>query len=111
MKRITLSLALSFGLLAGAAAQADTLLIQRVQTEQGISLPKRGATMAQVEAQFGAPTQKFGAVAGPGSRKRNPPITRWAYNNFNVFFEYNHVVDAVVVKARPEEIGPAPVRN
>jgi hypothetical protein len=108
MKRNVLSLALMTGLLLAAGAQADTLLVQRAQAEQGANLPARGASMAQVEAKYGAPQQKFGAIAGPGSRKRNPPITRWAYPNFNVFFEYNHVVDAVLIKAKPEEIGPAP---
>ena len=77
MKTKSILLALMVGLLAGATAQADTLLVNRAQSEQGTSLPKRGATMAQVETTFGAPQQKFPAVAGPGSRKRNPPITRW----------------------------------
>ena len=111
MKTKSILLALMVGLLAGATAQADTLLVNRAQSEHGTSLPKRGATMAQVETTFGAPQQKFPAVAGPGSRKRNPPITRWDYPNFHVYFEYNHVVDAVLVKSRPEEIGPAPVKN
>jgi hypothetical protein len=108
MKRTILSLALMTGLLFGATAQADTLLVQRAQAEQSANLPSRGATMAQVESRFGAPQQKVAPIAGPGSRKRNPPITRWVYPNFNVFFEYNHVVDAVLIKAKPEEIGPAP---
>jgi len=110
MKRLTLLLAISAGLLASASvlAQGDTLLIQRIQKEQGTALPQRGATMAQVEADFGVPLQKSGPVAGPGPRKNNPPITRWTYANFNVYCEYDHVVDAVMIKASPNEIGPAP---
>ena len=111
MKRTTLLLALSAALLGGMAAQADTLLIERVQHEQGAQLPKRGSSMAQVEARFGAPQQKFAAVAGPGSRQRNPPITRWSYANFTVYFENDHVVDAVLIKASPNEIGPAPAQK
>ncbi|HMB57426.1 MAG TPA: hypothetical protein VKM35_09480 [Arenimonas sp.] len=111
MKRTTIFLAMSLGLLVAAGAQAETLLVDRVKSEQGNALPKRGNSMAQVEGKFGAPQQKYPAIAGPGSRKRNPPITRWAYANFNVYFEYNHVVDAVMIKAKPEEIGPAPVNH
>jgi len=111
MKSKTILLALMTGLLSGTAAQADTLLIHRAQAEQGATLPKRGASMAQVETSFGAPQQKLPPVAGPGSRKRNPPITRWDYPNFHVYFEYNHVVDAVLVKAKPEEVGPAPASH
>jgi hypothetical protein len=112
MKTIALLFAVTAGLAFQAApASADTLLIQRVQAEQSAHLPKRGISMAQVEAQFGAPSQKFAAVAGPNDRKHNPPITRWQYDNFSVYFENTHVVDAVLTKASPEEIGPAPVKN
>ena len=41
MKALTLSLALTAGLLLQAPAQADTLLVERVQSEQGQSLPAR----------------------------------------------------------------------
>jgi hypothetical protein len=89
-------------------AVADTLLIQRVQNESGTSLPKRGASMSSVEKTFGAPTQKFAAVGGPNIKKRNPPITRWVYPNFTVYFEHSYVVDAVLNKATAEEMGPKP---
>lgn len=110
MKILTLSLAAGLFLsLNTPVAHADNLLIERVRTAQGITLPKRGTSMAQVEASFGAPQQKFPAVGG-GSR-RTPPITRWVYDGFSVYFENSHVVDAVLNKATPEEIGPAPVKN
>ncbi len=110
MKIIALLFTVTTGLaLQATPAFADTLLIQRVQAEQGAHLPKRGISMTQVEAQFGAPSQKFAAVGG-GSPK-TPPITRWQYDTFSVYFENTHVVDAVLTKASPEEIGPAPVKN
>ena len=93
--------------LASPLAGADTLLIQRVHVAQAQDLPRRGASMAQVEARYGAPQQKFAAVGG-GS-PRTPPITRWQYETFSVYFENSHVVDAVLAKAGPMEIGPAPV--
>lgn len=112
MKITALLFAVTTGLAVQAApAFADTLLIQRVQVEQSAHLPKRGSSMAQVETQFGAPTQKYPAVHGPNDHKHNPPITRWQYGTFSVYFENTHVVDAVLTKASPEEIGPAPVKN
>lgn len=111
MKRMAFLLAISIGLPASLSAHADTLLIQRVQGEQGSAMPARGSSMASVEARFGAPRQKVAPVAGPGSRHRNPPITRWLYPGFTVYFENSHVVDAVQTRAGPHEIGPAPVQN
>jgi len=112
MKPITLSLAFVAGIaLYSPMAVSDTLLVERVQAEKSAPLPTRGSSMAQVQSRYGAPSQKFPAVAGPNDRKHNPPITRWAYPNFNVYFEYNHVIDAVVNRISPQEIGPAPVQN
>jgi hypothetical protein len=110
MKTIALLLTVSVGLFCQSLpVRADTLLIQRVQAEQGANLPKRGISMAQVEAQFGAPVQKYPPVGGGNVHR--PPITRWQYATFSVYFENTHVIDAVLDKATPEEIGPAPAKN
>ena len=109
MKVLTLSLALIAGLLLQAPAQAETLLVERTQSETQ-PLPGRGQSMTQVEASFGAPQVKHAAVSGPNSRRSNPPITRWDYPGFSVYFEYSHVVDAVANKSNPNEIGPKPVQ-
>jgi hypothetical protein len=53
--------------------------------------PVRGTSMALVEKQFGAPTERFAPVG-------QPPITRWVYADKVVYFEYEHVVHAVVVR-------------
>ena len=102
-----LALAFCLAALALPVAHADMLLIQRATVAQKQDLPKRGASMAQVEARYGAPQKKFAAVGG-GS-PHTPPITRWQYETFSVYFENSHVVDAVLAKASPLEIGPAPV--
>lgn len=86
----------------------DTLLIERSQRAAGVDLPRRGASMAEVEAKFGAPLEKHAPVGG-GSAS-TPPITRWTYAGFSVYFEHRHVVNAVLNKSAPLEIGPAPVR-
>ncbi len=50
--------------------------------------------MEVVAKQFGEPRMKYPAVGG-GSPQQ-PPITRWDYDGFSVFFENSHVVDTVV---------------
>jgi hypothetical protein len=57
-----------------------------------VGLPQRGTSMAQVEARLGAPTQRYAAVG-------QPPITRWVYPTFVVYFEHQHVVHAVAQHA------------
>jgi len=59
--------------------------------EAAAALPTRGMSMAQVEARFGAPAEKYAAVG-------QPPITRWVYPSFIVYFEYQHVVHTVAVR-------------
>ncbi len=56
-------------------------------------LPRKGSSKAAVSSQFGPPSVRHPPVGG-GS-KSQPPITRWDYDHFSVFFEYNHVIDAV----------------
>lgn len=106
MNRIVFPLVLALSLLAPLPGRADTLLIDRVHAAQGVALPARGSSMAAVHARFGAPAMKFAPVGG-GSR-RTPPITRWQYDAFSVYFENQHVVNAVLTKASPLELGPAP---
>ena len=73
-----------------AAAFADTLVIDdQVQLrEKSIETPARGVSMKAVEARFGAPSNRHATVG-------KPPITRWDYPGFSVYFEYEHVVHAV----------------
>lgn len=85
--------------------QNDVLLIQRVQEEPG-NLPTRGMSMAQVEAKFGAPGERLEPRGG--QRRDWPAINRWNYPAFTVYFERNKVIDVVMTKADPNEIGPKP---
>ncbi len=85
-----LSLALS---LAGVGF-ADTLLLDGIQidSQSAHERPSRGMTMTSVETQFGSPVTKYDAVG-------DPPISRWVYPGFVVFFEYDRVLHAVVPHA------------
>lgn len=104
MKLPVLLLALAFA----APAAADTLLIQRAQAAQGKPLPTRGQTMSQVESRFGAPQAKHAPVGG-GSQK-TPPITRWDYAEFSVYFENDRALSAVLRQSHANELGPMPAK-
>ena len=79
---------------AAPAVHADSLLVNRVQQEKGMNLPRKGMSMAEVERQFGAPTSKLDSRGG-GSAKQ-PVINRWMYPDYIVYFERSHVVHAVL---------------
>jgi hypothetical protein len=93
-------LALLGGLAATGIAAAETIVVddQVMVKKSSIETPKRGSTMTQVEARFGAPAEKHPAVSDPG-RPGQPPITRWDYNGFSVFFERDRVIDSVATGA------------
>ena len=86
--------------------EGDTLLIERVAQENTAAMPKRGMTMQQVEARFGAPTDRLDPRGG--QKRQWPTINRWTYPNFTVYFEKNRVIDAVAIKADANEVGPKP---
>lgn len=71
-----------------SAAHADRLLIEGLQQEAGQPRPTRGMTMERVSASWGQPASTAGPVG-------QPPITRWEYADFIVFFEHRHVIHAV----------------
>jgi len=88
-----------------AQVQGDILLIERVQEEPG-NLPSRGMSMSQVEARFGAPSDRLDPRGG--QKRQWPTINRWTYPAFTVYFERSKVIDVVMTKADPNEIGPKP---
>ena len=88
------------------AAQADRLLIERSRAAEAANLPARGQSMAQVEAKYGAPSQKLEPRGGQSAAW--PVIHRWVYPQFTVYFENDRVVNAVLNRAAPNETGPAP---
>jgi len=69
-------------------AGADTLEMQGVAAPGNDGRPTRGMTQTAVESKFGAPA----AVKAPVG---DPPITRWEYADFVVYFEYDKVIHAV----------------
>lgn len=51
--------------------------------------PASGMSMEKVEAKYGAPSKRVPAIG-------EPPITRWEYPGFVVFFEHSLVIHTVV---------------
>jgi hypothetical protein len=76
---------------SGSAARAETLVVdeQVIVRPSDLPRPLRGTTMSAVEAKFGAPVARHETVG-------EPPITRWDYAGFSVFFEHDKVIDSVV---------------
>src|SRR5512143_135646 len=79
---------------AGAVVAETLVMNDQVQVrESDVQRPRRGDTMKSVEQKFGQPTERHAAVGG--STGAQPPITRWDYPHFAVFFEKDRVVHAV----------------
>ena len=64
--------------------------------DAGVAAPARGMSMAQVASKFGDPLTKVAAVG-------TPPISRWEYSGFVVYFERDHVIHAVVSASAPPD--------
>ncbi len=71
-----------------APVWADELQMP-ASTSATAGTPSRGMSMEKVEAAFGAPTNRDAAVG-------QPPITRWEYPAYVVYFENNIVLHTVV---------------
>jgi hypothetical protein len=50
-------------------------------------------SMTAVESSYGAPAQRHAPVGGANAQQ--PPITRWDYPSFSVYFEHERVIHAV----------------
>jgi hypothetical protein len=80
-------------LLSGLAG-AETIAVDNgiAVRESDVATPARGMTMDQVATKFGAPVTKVPAVG-------IPPISRWQYPGFVVYFEHEHVIHSVVANS------------
>ena len=88
MRSVIAILALLSVTLGTGAVCADTLIIDNARQAEGRPLPARGLLKSEVEHQYGAPRERLPAVG-------QPPISRWIYDGYTVYFEYDHVVHAV----------------
>lgn len=84
--------------LAAFTVRAETVVVNDKVTvrDSSVTRPHRGMKMQQVESKFGEPTKRHPTVG-------KPPITRWDYPQFSVFFEGDRVIHAVVVAEQPAQ--------
>ena len=87
----------------GADDEADT---KNHRFTALISAALLALPLAEVEARHGAPADRMDPRGGQKSQW--PTIHRWVYPQFTVYFEQNRVIDAVLNKADPTEVGPKP---
>ena len=45
--------------------------------------------MDEVRSEWGEPVAEYRAIG-------SPPITRWEFQEFSVYFEYDHVISSVI---------------
>lgn len=81
--------ALHLALAVSGSARADELQMAPAP-QTSAERPARGMSMEKVEATFGAPARRVSAVG-------EPPISRWEYPGFVVYFERNLVIHAVAI--------------
>ena len=91
------ALGIACGLAVAPSFAQNLQMAEPPAAEARAALPTRGMSMGQVEARFGAPSERFAAVG-------QPPITRWVYPSFVVYFEFQHVVHTVA--SRPAAANP-----
>lgn len=94
MKPMTAMLLASTITLFSAQGSAEVLLIDAIaeapeNSAQGLPRPNTGLSMETVWERFGKPQSELPAVG-------TPPITRWVYGDFTVYFEHDRVINTVV---------------
>jgi hypothetical protein len=88
--RILLLVALS----TATPALAETLRTDTGNPATAGDRPNRGSSMSTVESRFGAPSNRHAAIG-------SPPISRWDYRQFSVYFENDRVLHTVLVRNAP----------
>ncbi|MDN5849458.1 MAG: hypothetical protein L0H63_07410 [Nitrococcus sp.] len=95
MKGVTFALGLLLAILGQSSAHAERLLLNTAghPNAEPLVVPVRGTTMEQVKQHHGRPERIFPAVG-------EPPITRWVYPRFVVYFERDWVIHSVQAGTR-----------
>ena len=91
MKKLLLILSMTL-LCTSTISLAQTLSIPSYDipnSNEGILRPTHGMSMTTVSQQFGQAESESEAVG-------SPPITKWLYPEFVVYFEYSHVIHSVI---------------
>ena len=70
-----------------------------IQSSPAVQAPRTLLSIANVRSGNGNPVTEHPADTTYGNPD-HPPITRWDYNGFSVFFEHDKVVHSVVQRAQ-----------
>ena len=95
-KVLALVLAILAGIAVSGVLPADVLLIEEVRQAGNMDVPENGLSTTDVRTRFGEPATIHAAVG-------DPPITRWDYGQWSVYFEYDLVLFTVVHKDKVED--------
>jgi len=84
---------LTLALIVSGPVAADVLLIDSIESAPAMQTPRNGLSMTQVRQQYGDPAQEVPAVG-------EPPISRWEYDSYTVYFEHELVLHSVIQHAK-----------
>ncbi|MGH1373439.1 MAG: hypothetical protein ACRBBW_15470 [Cellvibrionaceae bacterium] len=95
--RFTLGFAVILLALIPAAVHSETIKVPVGQQgqSQNVDKPALGMTMDSVRTLFGTPVTQ-------SPPRGEPPITRWEYNDFVVYFESDLVIHSVTKHRRTD---------
>lgn len=91
-------ISLTFATVFGAYAEVLRIPIS-LQGTVTIDMPQHGDSQQQVINRFGEPLVRKAAVG-------QPPITRWDYTGFSVYFEYSTVINSVKKHQAKHPVAP-----
>lgn len=96
MKKTIKWILITLSFTAAASVMAEDLAVpvgQQGAQNMDRPRPKTGMSMDQVSSRYGSPLQRISAVG-------EPPISRWVYDTYTVYFENNHVIHSVLHASR-----------
>jgi hypothetical protein len=88
MTKLRIASAIALLIAFGSLASAETLNMEGTMARSDDGQPSRGMSQESVESKYGSPASVKAPVG-------EPPISRWEYANFVVFFEYDKVIHTV----------------
>lgn len=94
MRRLIFALGLASATLTGQAMAEQLQVPISQQGDASLQIPTTGQSLSSVLQRYGEPVKRHQAVG-------KPPITRWEYNDFTVYFEYQTVINSVRHHQKP----------
>lgn len=110
--QVLLAAALIFAVPAGyAAAPSSAAPVSASASAPPVVYPLRDMTTAEVRARFGTPTRRMPPEPPTSQGPLKPPIERWIYPQFTVYFEHHRVIHTVLTHPRKQPPLTHPVKS